>query len=409
MIFKNNKILLWIFIGLLSLGQFQRVELSGNLSGINIYYHDFFIFFWLVNFALTYALGNEKFSSFMRKTSIKKIVKSLKLEIAFMSIATVGIILNLIIYKDVISVLYLARFISYILFAFTLRHLIRLKKLSSTDLRFKLFGAGAIILLLGFLQLITIKDTRFLAILGWDDHFHRLISSIFDPGFTGIILVISYFFFLSLKKITTNKIVNEIVALSFFWGIALTFSRASYLALILSLVMLSIIKKKTISKTLLKISIFIVMILLVPKPGGEGVDLARTSSIDARSLTIQQEIKLLNPETLVIGNGLFSEKNSLSNQANNAANVPSHSRMPDNFFVNILLSTGIFGTILIILIIIKWIVKIIKIDPEIGAAIIALLIHSQFNNSIFQPFVLLILLGGIASIKTNSLKLKVKN
>ena len=160
------------------------------------------------------------------------------------------------------------------------------------------------------------------------------------------------------------------------------------------------------------------MVLLVPKPGGEGVDLARTSSIDARSLTIQQEIRLLNPKTLVIGNGLFSERNSLSNLSNNSSNldrklnqdfVPSHSRMPDNFFVNILLSTGIFGTILMVLIVIKWIIKIITIDPELGAAILAVLIHSQFNNSIFQPFVLLILLGGIASIKTKTSKLKVKN
>ena len=84
--------------------------------------------------------------------------------------------------------------------------------------------------------------------------------------------------------------------------------------------------------------------------------------------------------------------------------IPSHSRIPDNFFINVLLSTGIFGTGLTIFIIIKWLMKIVKIDPELGMAILAALIHSQFNNSVLQPFILLMLLGGIASLKTKQPK-----
>ena len=413
---KFRKILLWIFVGLLSLGQFQRIELTNSMSGVNIYFHDIFILFWLLSFVFTDFTKNMK--SICRKISLKKIATNYKLETTFVLILLIGIILNLAKYYDFISILYVLRFFSYILFALSLRYLIANKQLRHQDLRFKLFGAGAIILLLGFLQLIFIKDTRFLAILGWDDHFHRLISTIFDPGFTGIILVISYLYFLSLENIKSNKFVNIITTTGFFWGIALTFSRASYLALVVSLLGLAItstgiikglkasseIKLKS-KEILVSIIIFIVMVVVAPKPGGEGVNLSRTSTIDARQSVLYHQLQTIKTQTLIIGNGLFSKQNSLSALETIDVNhnpIPSHSRIPDNFFVNILLSTGIFGTMLASFILLKWTIKIVNIDPTLGVAILATIVHGQFNNSLFQPFVLLMLLGGIASLKTKA-------
>ncbi|MBU0974705.1 hypothetical protein KKD03_03325 [Patescibacteria group bacterium] len=401
-----RKILLWIFVGLLSLGQFQRIELGGNFGGINIYFHDIFIFLWLINFAFIKKINLIHSKNFLQKT-----IKKYKIEAIFTGIAIMGITLNVLLNKDVISLLYTLRLISYILFSLTLKYLVSNKLLDKSELRFKFFGTGLIILLIGFLQLATIKDTRFLAVLGWDDHLNRLISTIFDPGFTGIILVISLLYFYSLKtigknfKILGNNIVSILITLSFFLGIALTFSRATYLALVVALLTLGIIKKKTFTTSFLKIIIFIAIVFLIPKPGGEGVDLARTSTITARTSVLQYEISIIAPKTLFIGNGLFSEQNSLEKNKF----IPSHSRMPDNFLINLLLSTGLTGTGIAIYILIKWVVKISKLDPELSVAILATLIHAQFNNSAFQPFVLLMVLGGITSIKTKNLKLKVKN
>jgi hypothetical protein len=419
---KLRTILLWFFIGLLSLGQFQRIEFTGSLSNVNVYFHDIFIFLWLVGFSFIYASKFKDFTCFTSKNLIKKTIKKFKIEVIFISIVMLGIILNIIQNKDFISMLYNLRLFGYLLFGLSLKTLVLNKKMIAEDLRFKFFGFGLIILILGYLQLIFVKDTRFLAILGWDDHFNRLISTIFDPGFTGIILLISYFYFLSLERFKNNKIVTTIITLNFFWGIALTFSRATYLVLIISLLGLGVIKNSktknqfTLKKSLLYISIFIIMILLTPKPGGEGVDLSRTSSISARKLGIFQQILAIKPKTLLIGNGLFSKQNSLnylldnenqysSDQINNNL-IPSHSRVPDNLFINLLLSTGILGTGLVVFLIIKWLVKIItpggqvQTDPELFIAILATLIHAQFSNSMLQPFVLLMLLGGIASKKS---------
>ncbi len=406
---RLRKILLWTFVGLLALGQFQRIELGGSFTGINVYFHDIFIFIWLVGFVLTEKI-NLKFS----KTSLKKIVSSFKIESIFIGISITGIALNVLINNDWVSLLYVLRFGSYILFFLSLRYLVTKKQIRASDIRFKFFGAGAIILFLGFLQLILIKDTRFLAILGWDDHFNRLISTIFDPGFTGLIFVITLMFFYSLSKIDHNfkifegKLINSIISLWFLVGIALTFSRASYLALFVALLSLGVLNRKVIATSIFKIVFFVFIILLIPKPGGEGVDLSRTSTITARRSAIAYQLDSVTPKTLLIGNGLFSKQNRLAqnglaqNRLETNEFIPSHSRMPDNFLVNLLLSTGQIGTAIAIFIIFKWVIKISKQDPELGSAIIATLVHAQFSNSIFQPFILLMLLGGIASLKSKA-------
>lgn len=413
---KIKNIALWIFIGLLSLGQFQRIELGSNTSSVNIYFHDIFILSWLFYFAI-----KSKFSfikKFFKKEVLRKFIKIYKLEFIFLLIVFTGVFFNLILNKDLISILYIMRLISYLAFAVSLKMLFSKNKNSEknlpelspnaqgkslSELRFKFFSAGLIIMILGLLQIFLIADTRFLAVFGWDDHYNRLISTIFDPGFTGIIMITTYFYFLSLRKsifhmksFVAGNLLDLTITLIFFWSIALTYSRASYLSLLVALITIAFISKKNILKYLFVLAIFVLMIFITPKPGGEGVNLARTSTIDARTSTIEYELKKIQPQTILIGNGLFSAQNSLEKHPF----IRSHSRIPDNFLVNISLSTGVFGFIFAMILIIKWLIKTIKIDQELGIAILATLIHSQFNNSMLQSFVLLILLGGIASIKT---------
>ncbi len=413
---KIKNIALWIFIGLLSLGQFQRIELGPNTNSVNIYFHDIFIFSWLLYLAIKTKLSFVK--KFLKKEVLRKFIKIYKVEFIFILITFIGVIFNLGLNKDLISVLYIMRLVGYLVFAASLKMLtsgeknkdIDLYKLTNdeqnqslSELRFKSFSAGLIILALGLLQITLISDTRFLAIFGWDDHYNRLISTIFDPGFTGIILIITYFYFLSLRKsifhmksLVTGNLLELLLTLVFFWSIALTYSRASYLSLLVGLITFAFINKKNTLKYLIASAIFVLMIFITPKPGGEGVNLARTSTIDARTSTIEYELKKTQPQTILIGNGLFSVQNSLEKHPF----IRSHSRIPDNFLVNIFLSTGVFGFILALILIIKWLIKTIKIDQELGIAILATLVHSQFNNSMLQSFVLLILLGGIASTKT---------
>src|SRR3989304_8999963 len=74
------------------------------------------------------------------------------------------------------SSLYLLRFLAYSL-------LLNIK----IDRKYLLFFSSAIAVF-GLAQYILIPDTRFLAVLNWDDHYYRLLSTLLDPNFTGIIL-----------------------------------------------------------------------------------------------------------------------------------------------------------------------------------------------------------------------------
>jgi len=416
---KMTKYLLWFFIGLLSLGQLQRLE----LPLLSFYLHDIFIILWLLTHSFLCFTKKLNCKSSLKTSnsnkkiggSINKITSWLKnhyLETSFLFLITLSSLFNLIINNDVLSILYVSRVLLYIAFALSLKNLVSQRRISSNYLRFQFLSFGLLILLLGFLQIIFLPDTRFLAVFGWDDHLNRLISTIFDPGFTGIILVITYLYFLSLNKATNIK--YYLVTFMLFLGIALTFSRASYLSLIFIILSLPILqmkknkmlsikkyKEKRIEKYSFKKSIalpllFLSLVLIIPKSTGEGVKLARTSTIASRTESLSDEVNSITLKTIIIGNGLFSKQNT---NAKNHQGIATHSHMPDNILANLFLSTGIIGTILALILTAKYLNILYKLEIETTLAILTTILHAQFNNSLLQPFVLLLLLGGLSSIK----------
>lgn len=391
-----RKIALWIFVALLSLGQLQRIELANTPTAI--YFHDVFIIFWIFHIFFTNPIAFGKY--------ILEYFKNNKKIQLFIYITAFSLIINLLQNFDNILILYICRLITYVLFGFSLAFLIKEKNIDLEYFKFQTFSVGLFSLFLGFLQFIFIKDTRFLAILGWDDHYARLIGPYFDPGFTGIIFLITLMVGLS-SEYLKNKKLQLFLILFFIWGIILTFSRASYLATITSFATFSVLKIKNLKNQILlkKIGIgtlvFFLMILLAPKPWGEGVNLLRTSTITARISAATQQIQKLSFKTVVIGNGLFSEKNSLtySIKNNSEISIPSHSRVPDNIFLNIFLSTGIFGLIIFIILLNDWGKAFLKRNIYLFAIFVGLLIHTQFSNSVLQPFVLLLFLSALSVLQ----------
>ncbi len=64
--------------------------------------------------------------------------------------------------------------------------------------------AVAVVAFAGLLQYLFLPDVSFLSALNWDNHYFRLVSTFFDPGFTGAILVLGTIF-LYLKQHTCRK------------------------------------------------------------------------------------------------------------------------------------------------------------------------------------------------------------
>jgi O-antigen ligase len=287
-----------------------------------------------------------------------------------------------------IGFFYLLRLISYLGFSIFLADFFKKEKRKRIILENSLILILFFSLLFGFVQYFLYPDLTSLKFLGWDDHLFRMTGTFLDPGFTGIIFVFGFLFsFINYKFEKSKKFI--FLALLFLIGISLTFSRASYLALITAIFYLSFALKEFKPKFFLLILLFIFILFLIPKPKGEGVNLARLYSIFDRFENYQETIQIFS-HSPVFGVGFnnlcLAKKIYLQNQ-----DVFSHScGGSDSSILLVLASLGVFGFLILFYLSLNlWkMLEKDKLSLAIKASILALLIHSQFNASLFYPWVL---------------------
>jgi len=193
----------------------------------------------------------------------------------------------------------------------------------------------------------------------------------------------------SSKKINYSQFIFIIQTLLTI-AIAATFSRASYLGLVILFFTQWLLQKKKLKWQILFLSgIFISTIFLLPKPGGEGVNLARTSTIKARSDNAQENLVTLRGSQWIWGRGLFN------NDAEKESYTNNHAQLPDSLPILLINSTGVVGSFWFLLLLKKWIKKSWKKDSLWTTLLIGVLVHSLFNNTFLQPFVFLMLWGSL--------------
>lgn len=277
------------------------------------------------------------------------------------------------------AALYLFRWLTYTSIYFALRTIKFDQKV------FKVILASlAAFTLLGLAQYLFLPDTRFLFYLGFDDHFYRLIGTFLDPNFTGLALLIFVFLLLSRPK-------YKYLALFPVVALALTYSRATYLTGLITVVYLLLRTPK--KSYLLGIPIVLLIVYLAPKPYGEGVNLLRTFSITSRLQDSAAGLQLLNQKPL-FGHGfntLRSIKVTDGVLPNRAAGGFSNS------FIFILVTTGIFG-FLAYLNLLYHALRQTWSYPHLNASLLAIILHSFFNNSLFYIW-LMVLFWLITSYK----------
>ncbi|SRR5260221_1906352 len=179
-----HHIVLGFFFLVLSLGQLQRIQVSANVA---IYVSDLILAGWILG---TFAYS-AKFRGFLANVFTKNLL-TLNLNIWHWLIF--GLIVGLARQPDHLTLfLYFSRIFMYVLAGAEIFYLIKTKILTRQIITWGLFTFGTYILYFGILQYLFVPDTRMLFFLGWDDHYYRLISTLFDPGFTGIILVMYFF------------------------------------------------------------------------------------------------------------------------------------------------------------------------------------------------------------------------
>ena len=273
-----------------------------------------------------------------------------------------------------VGAMYLLRWVIYSLFFLSLIRLFKARELGQVIL-----SLGLVTTLVGLGQYLFYPDIRNLQVAEWDPHYFRVVGSWLDPGFTGIILVFTLIY-LTLNPFK-NRLINLLTWPASYLTFALTYSRSSYLAFLVGMAWIAWKVKGW--RFFIKMAILLgVTVLILPRaPGGEGVKLERTNSIQSRidSWTTAWRIFTQHP---VLGVGFnvyrYAQGASLKSHAGAGA---------DSSLLFVAATTGIAGFVAYL-----WYLKrlytLSSTHLTLQATLVALLVHSLFLNSLFYPAVM---------------------
>lgn len=324
------------------------------------------------------------------KFSLKKPPLFIFAAVSFILVALFSLLLTPLHLNQIeyfISLSYIVRFSLYIFWGWLiyLGAYANLKKKINSLLVLSGLGLAT----LGILQFIFIPDLRFLTTLGWDPHYFRTVSTFLDPNFTGAFFVLTII--LWYHKFTIAKKWYLLIFMILYFALLTTFSRSSYLMFLVSGLTLSFLKK---SKQIF-ISIIILFIILlmgfqiysrlVAQP--RGID--REQSASFRVNTWEQGLTIFQKSPL-FGIGFNAYRYAIKEyNLGNEQFIKSHgSSSNDSSLLFVASTTGIIGLIIYLYFLISLVKYSYPKNPVLISAVLGLLIHSFFANSLFYPFIL---------------------
>ena len=351
-------ILFYLTAFLFSLGQLGRLSFFDQQA--NIYLYEIALLFTLFYLFFKY-----------RFKPIKYYWSRFKPFLIFLGILSLSILIGWTkysLFENLVGMLYLYRLHLYFIYFFYLQYHIKAEKNFSKVLKNGIFLIVTLTIISTFIQYFFYPDLRNLFYQGWDPHLYRTFGVFFDTSIAASIFGI---FFL-----TTNQLIIKIAYLIL---TALSFSRSSYLGLTLALIY-SFISQKKFKKIILFLVFFVALVVFIPKPSGEGVNLKRLYSITSRAEDYRVGINLWKNKPL-IGYGYnrirYVKKDS---SVHSGASFSSS-------FLTILVSSGILG--LLSFIYVLWNLRgSNKIAPIL---LIFLSIVSLFDNVLLHPFILFLI------------------
>jgi hypothetical protein len=295
---------------------------------------------------------------------------------------------------------YLGRTLLYVIFARSLYGAVQFRLVSRQHLTWGISIWLILQTLFGLGQYLFLPDTRLFKLLGWDDHFNRAFGTLFDPGFYGLILGMSVIWWL--EQLLSKKIpswLSQIMIVLSLIMVVLTYSRASYVALGLGLLVWIVSRRQV--RGLLLIVALMLGVLLAPKDGGgEGQKLLRTNSVAAREEVIVHHTRSITWPEILVGRGWYYEGarqlqvQGISQDAGQTVVDQSvgrnNAQSVDNLYLHVFLSTGTVGTLLFTISLGLWL-KQLWPDILLRTTMMIILCHSLFSTSLLYPWVLLLI------------------
>lgn len=269
------------------------------------------------------------------------------------------------------------RLAAYILLFFFVRERYKSEKDKDTLLK-GLIVITFVVTIFGFIQYFFIPDLRALKVLGWDDHYFRLVSTFLDPTFTGVIILIGTIL-ATYKYLKEKKNSYFLVGILELIAVLVTYSRSTYVALLISFAYFFFLTRKKI--LIIFPIILLIWIPFLPRPSSEGVKLERTYSVFQKFDDYKKGIAIIakSPVFGIGYNNICKEKELNFNEVDTASHSCSGL---DNSILLIASTTGIVGLIFFI-----HVLTTLKYKSLFAVVFLAVFVHSMFTNTLFYPFV----------------------
>ncbi|MFH0772821.1 MAG: O-antigen ligase family protein [bacterium] len=356
-------LLFFAFVSLLA-GQFARIELFNG--AVNGYVQEGILFIFICSAVYRFGFGPLK-KFFNQKTIL---------------IMTACFLISLLLSftqftfpQNGVAILYLLRLMLYAFFGVYLFHLIHKRKMMKIKLDSLLLTFSILLLVISAIQYFFFPNFWGLYPYGWDPHLYRVSATYFDVYVAAALYGLLAFFWFQKDK--------KILAFCFMIALIGTFSRSAYIAFILGVIVMFVSRKKW-KELVIICNLFLILVLFVPKPFGEGVRLFRTASINSRIKDYQVALLVWSKKPL-FGYG-YNHIGAAKEQLNLVL-VDDKSHSLSSFhssYLIILATTGIIGFISFVLMIGYWIIKY----PIIRVYFVYIFCMSLFDNALLHVLIL---------------------
>jgi len=380
---KLEEILLFLYLILFPFGQLGRLPIKlDEFPEVNFYLTDLLV-------GILGVVGVIRGIGAVRKKKLPVLAKPMLL---FLGFTALSLLANIPFWgrKEIlVGGLYWLRLAAY----FGLYLLINLSNLPDwsnlSNLTDLLLVCGRAMAVFGLIQYFFWPDLTSLKYIGWDPHYYRLTGTFLDPNFTGIILVLTIILLISKFK---PSFIHYSLFFILYLSLALTYSRASWLAFLGGVGSWFWLKegKRGIKTIIIIIIIIIITAAVLPRgKGGEGVKLERVSSVFSRVSSWQQAL-IIAKDKPILGVGFNTYRYAQKKYGFLAEDwQTSHSGGGvDNSFLFILATSGILGLLGLLGLLGKILFLSFRKSPLVFASLVAILIHSLFNNTFFYPWVM---------------------
>lgn len=252
---------------------------------------------------------------------------------------------------------------------------------------------------LGLIQFFLFPDFSKYVEHGWDPHYYRVLSTFFDPNFAGLFLVLSFLFVLhqlywkssSIARMNLMMLLGLVLIGS---ATILTFSRSTYLAMAAGLGVFGWIKDKRI--LVIMVVLGLVIFATIPRVQTRVIGALNFDETASLRLVDYQQTLAIIRDNPIFGVGFnafrYAQEDYGYFRDDRGVNQPSgHAGAgADNSFLFIQATGGILSliTLLVVLATIAFQSRKSKYKAFILAVLTALVVHSQFVNSLFYPWIL---------------------